>query len=98
MDNIFVILQKTFFDRLQEKTSWGRNDLMKLYLECQVQVLGDAIPKELLGEQVYPKVPVTTFQPKVVNKPIPTPDSMPDYGHTTQQPYNPDDYKGEPPF
>jgi hypothetical protein len=36
-------VQTEFFNRLQEKTNWGRNDIKILYNESEISVLRNAI-------------------------------------------------------
>jgi len=45
--NLFSIFKEAFYKRLMEKTSWGRNDLKKMFLECLNDVLISNLPKDL---------------------------------------------------
>lgn len=43
---IFKRLQALFFERLEAKTGWGKEDVKKLYRECANEVLLEYIDKK----------------------------------------------------
>lgn len=38
-------LEKLFFSKLDSKTGWGKIEIKKLYLECQIEVMKNLINK-----------------------------------------------------
>ena len=40
---LLTAVQTLFFERLEAKTSWGRNDLKDLYKDCVIEVLSKEI-------------------------------------------------------
>jgi len=43
---IITEIEKAFFERLGEKTSWGRNDIKNLYTQVQLEVLKENLDKK----------------------------------------------------
>jgi len=39
-------LQQRFFDKLETKTGWGRNEIKQLFLETVIEVVADLIELE----------------------------------------------------
>jgi hypothetical protein len=44
---ILLDIKKLFIERLQEKNGWGKNEVIRLYIDCQNEMICEHMGKEI---------------------------------------------------